>query len=908
MNKNKLISIGLQQGFKLLCCIVFLVVVGISCAQDNQGQPPTLAIIGSGDFAADVIDAQVDGLPEGLAARIAEHLTNSRRFSLLERKAMRKVIGEQRFGQKHRVTDVDRLLDEAIGDLDDVSGSTVAVTGVIASNNDVLNDFKDLGSMAGADYLVYAKLESMQLERTTTVVPYTSRTRTATHDEVNARLYLRVIEVETGQVIGAASLKCKLSGRVFARNNSDLDALSVFDELGQQSAAKIIDIVAPARIVSIDPYVLNRGVNDGVKVGAVYTVEREGKEIYGANGVMLGRAKTLSGKIKLTQVQDTISVIDVIDGAIAVNDLVTVIAEPSPEMVVANRATVVLNKGQAIGGQQLPRVAVGLMAYGSTASSANVHIPVATDAIISHLTKTKRFVVIDRQNIEQLLDEQSAQALMENRQLPSALGTLKGADYLIYGSLQSFCITTQTAKLPGSSRSFSSQVGRIEGSMRIVDVRSGEIMASRKVSLQEKVEPSGSAERTIALLADSYAEQVVLNLMRAIYPIKIAAIDNAGAVYINRGADGGLCIGETLTAYRQGAAVVDPDTGIQLGQMESVLGDVVITRVDEAKAVGNSAAMLQVGDILKRSVANNGKRSGTGVDQKAASIGADLSSRKPGGKAILAVGRIELSKQGNNHLLSGDMLKRVTSDLYSKLDKSRRFDLMERQQIDQLLDEQIFSTLAQGGGFDKERMSLQGVDYLLVGAVDEFYLQSEQKKIAALSEVQSIETGIVEANLRIVDVHSGKIVASEKVRLNIRLKSAQGQRQQINDLIDQLTTKMVSGVVERLYPLKVLAVMLDGTIFINRGSESGLRSGTEFEVMRPGERMIDVDTGLDFGAAEMKIARLKLTQIEDGRSQAQIISGSEVVKGDILRPVVAIAKNRRGNAPKRVRKVNKPSF
>lgn len=486
--KNEFIRKALPHGLKVLCCVVFLCVFSVSLVQAQQGQTPTLAIVGAGDFSPDIVDAQVAGLPEGLAARIAEHLTNSRRFSVLERKAMRKVICEQHFGRKRPVSDIDRLLDDAVSDLDEVQGGTLAVAGVLASNNDVLNDFKDLGTMAGADLLVYAKLESMQVESTTTVVPFSSRGRTTTHSEVNARLYLRVIEVKNGLVIGAASFKCKLSDRPFSGSNSELDGLSIFDELGRQASAKIIDIAAPARIVSVAPFIINRGANDGGKAGDVYTVEREGQEIRDSNGVLLGRVKTAIGKVKLTQVQESLSVVEVLEGEIAANDLATLVIEPRSTTAVTSNAKVELRQNVAAVARKLPRVAVGFMAHGSTASKADTHIPVATDAIISHLTKTKRFLVIDRQSVDQLLDEQAAQALMENRQLSSALGTLKGADYLVYGSLQSFSITTQTAKLPGSNRTFNSQVGRVEGSVRIVDVHSGEIMASRKVSVQEKVE------------------------------------------------------------------------------------------------------------------------------------------------------------------------------------------------------------------------------------------------------------------------------------------------------------------------------------------------------------------------------------------------------------------------------------
>ncbi|MCP5429886.1 MAG: hypothetical protein H6962_06615 [Chromatiaceae bacterium] len=96
-----------------------------------------------------------------------------------------------------------------------------------------------------------------------------------------------------------------------------------------------------------------------------------------------------------------------------------------------------------------------------------------TDTLISRLAQTQRFQLVDRQEVDQLMDEQLAQAMAENRDLPSSMGTLAGADYLVIGSVANFAIEEISSKLPGSNRLIVTHQGRVEGNMRIVDARSG---------------------------------------------------------------------------------------------------------------------------------------------------------------------------------------------------------------------------------------------------------------------------------------------------------------------------------------------------------------------------------------------------------------------------------------------------
>ena len=61
---------------------------------------------------------------------------------------------------------------------------------------------------------------------------------------------------------------------------------------------------------------------------------------------------------------------------------------------------------------------------------------------------------------------------------------------------------------------------------------------------------------------------------------------NQGKVYINSGAQAGVAVGEVFAIYRQGEALIDPDTGLSLGTVDSKIGaiKVVDNQVGEGKA------------------------------------------------------------------------------------------------------------------------------------------------------------------------------------------------------------------------------------------------------------------------------------------------------------------------------------
>ena len=59
----------------------------------------------------------------------------------------------------------------------------------------------------------------------------------------------------------------------------------------------------------------------------------------------------------------------------------------------------------------------------------------------------------------------------------------------------------------------------------------------------------------------------------------------------------------------------------------------------------------------------------------------------------------------------------------------------------------------------------------------------------------------MEGNFRIVNGQTGAVVASDKVRLNKKVKNQQDPTQLITSLMDQFVTQIVGKVVENIYPI-----------------------------------------------------------------------------------------------------------
>jgi len=879
--------------FIIVICALFISSFKFPWQKHHVNAPKTIS------GKSQLLRIAVIGLPDELTNRIIEHLTISKRFVPVERQALNNALFEQRFGKTSTKSYLDKTLDKAIKDMDKVEGRTVNAVGNLAIFDDFLKAVSNLGSAVGADYIILGNLEKLTHRQVRTSVPYSKDNKEFIEDTYDARLRIRVVEVKTSTVVGATSFRFKTKESIFNGKVTDKDSFSFLDELGRVAAAKILSIIFPARIVKLNPIVISRGKNDGTEKGDIYLIQREGESVYDDTGVMIGHLKKTIGRVKITDVQETLAIATPIDSTnFKVGDL-AVFSSPAKSKTnnIANINTTPLRKNDTI--NNLPTIAVGLIRSGSTAGKYRQNLYQFTDTIISRLTQTKRFRVIDRQEVDQLLNEQLAQAIVSGEGLKSAMGTLKGADYLLYGSVTTFDISTKLIKIPHSTRTFKKTVGVVEGNIRVVDVRSGVVKESRKIIARKTLKDTDDTKTLMAHLSDAFAKEAVSILMNVIYPIKIVAIDKNQTIYINRGNDGGLIEGEILKAYRPGKNIVDPDTKVRLGNEEYFVGKIVVKEVEDtrSKATQISGNQLRVGDILKieskqKPYISNIRRIGSTLPTP------NTTTTKEHGRYTLAVGLLKITPRKRTDLLSNNDINIMTNELIAKLSNTNRFKIMERQEVDQILEEKEFVSKVQDGDIEDMLKQLKGADYLIYGEISIFNVDITQNNVPYVNETETLTKGIAEGVLRIVDVATGAIVVADKIHAEFKTKSKDATTSKVKEkLMDLFTSKIVSCIMNRMFPTRVIGLSEDGFIYVNRGKDGGLKIGDMFNLMRPGKEMTDIDTGLSFGQTESKIGLAEVVGVEPFRAKCKLISGQYPKIGDILR-----VSNKRENKTS----VNKP--
>lgn len=267
------------------------------------------------------------------------------------------------------------------------------------------------------------------------------------------------------------------------------------------------------------------------------------------------------------------------------------------------------------------------------------------DILVDRLVNDGKYSVIERKALDKILAEQNFSN--SDRADPSSaakIGKLLGVNAIIIGSITQFGRDDKSTGVGGGGIAShvpfvgGGGVRRSEGkavvqvTARLIDVNTGEILASAQGAGQSKRtstsvagfgfggggggagkvdmrssnfgatiigEATNSAVTDLATKLDNDAEKL---------PTVVASIDgmvadvNGNNLILNVGKNNGLQVGDRLKVNRAGREIKDPATGKVLRRVETPLGEVTITQVDDTSSEGTYAGApgVKVGDHVKR--------------------------------------------------------------------------------------------------------------------------------------------------------------------------------------------------------------------------------------------------------------------------------------------------------------------
>lgn len=241
-----------------------------------------------------------------------------------------------------------------------------------------------------------------------------------------------------------------------------------------------------------------------------------------------------------------------------------------------------------------PRVAIKTPKLGDevgTSYAARHHLDLGllTADLEASIRATRKFDVVSRQQ-DVMKDIREEQQLSESDAFAgdaAASGALANANFLILPTVQRFSFYRSAKPVPNLDNKYKvTDAGLIHITAQLVDTSSGQVLTTFDMTSSFKLEArlansdSGSPARSnFAGISKRVSAQMADQLVDSVFPMKVINAQG-NEVWINRGQDGGLKVGDTLTVFAPGVELIDPDTGENLGSAESRVGTITVTRVN----------------------------------------------------------------------------------------------------------------------------------------------------------------------------------------------------------------------------------------------------------------------------------------------------------------------------------------
>ena len=241
----------------------------------------------------------------------------------------------------------------------------------------------------------------------------------------------------------------------------------------------------------------------------------------------------------------------------------------------------------------------------------------------------------------------------------------------------------------------------------------------------------------------------------------------------------------------------------------------------------------------------------------------------------------------------GDGMAEVLVD---RLMATGRYHVVERQDLGSVMSE---VALQQSGATRPQGKVAAGriknCQYLIKGAVTDFgHVSTKSGAFSGFTwdVFGGSNRAVMGIILYVVDVESGEVIASENIEESVSAKDvavkaayegmAFGGSTFYRTPLGRATKRVVERAMKRItkaiaaqpWEAQIALVEVEGSVIINGGRDRGVRSGAEFDVIRPGPPILDPTTGDVIGASPGKrVGRVIVHVVHARYATATIVVG-----------------------------------
>ncbi len=207
------------------------------------------------------------------------------------------------------------------------------------------------------------------------------------------------------------------------------------------------------------------------------------------------------------------------------------------------------------------------------------------DSLNDKLVGSRRFAVLDRQNMDQTLGEKELALNSPTISVAeiARLGHQLVADYVVVGRIENLEYRIKSTYFKFLKKKFSTPVGSVAISYRVVEIATGQVKFSDKALIDfssndfEKIYKNRLPPAPVVAVLELASISIGKKMLNGIYPILLAAASKH-EVTLNQGGDT-IQNGEIYTVFERGESIKDPYTKEFLGYKETAVAQIRIVRV-----------------------------------------------------------------------------------------------------------------------------------------------------------------------------------------------------------------------------------------------------------------------------------------------------------------------------------------
>lgn len=225
------------------------------------------------------------------------------------------------------------------------------------------------------------------------------------------------------------------------------------------------------------------------------------------------------------------------------------------------------------------------------------------------------------------------------------------------------------------------------------------------------------------------------------------------------------------------------------------------------------------------------------------------------------------------------MSDRMRDRIQTSFTQTQQFAVVNRSDGNEFASEKALLSSDNVPAAEASRLGqVVGADFMVVGNIHDLSTKTETRSFYGANKTKTSDR--IDLSYQLIEVATQKILWADTLTEKIERK----EEQTSTETLDAIANLVVTGVMNVLYPVKILDVVAEGEIYLNQG-QSRLNEGDVVALFSKGRTMTDPDTGLKIKIEGKKNGELTIVAVQAKYSVAELTDGkfSHVKRGAIVR-------------------------